>query len=409
MLVALFLSAFASFVPVASCGEVRITDVAGGAGDALHVAHVRIAGSSFEIGRELARLGSERHGSKPPKAKDAAATRVQREFFAAKYPAQHERMRGVAAFHGLELAADAFELDTVSYSGLSAGCTVVFYPPATTADGRGVLSRNFDFSTGTFDGRIPRPGETVAVAAPYVLELHPTDAYASLAVVAFDLLGVVDGVNAEGLTVALLADDELFATGQARPSAGAQAGLEVLQVGRFLLDTCKDVAEAKRALTGASLYYTSIPCHYLIADRHGNAFIWENDVDLDRGHVIEGGAEPLVSTNYLRHLHPDPTELPPDPDPLGLFGRHRTLLERFAGQEEFTSDEILANARCVSPCGPAPGRAAGRTLWHALYYPAERQMVVDFYLGEGGGEGAGRAEPRRSAALPFTLERDGTR
>jgi hypothetical protein len=397
------LSALASFFPAASGGEAQVTPVAGEAGDWVRVAHVRIEGSWFEIGRELAQLGSERHGSRPAKVQDAARTRAQRGYFAERYPAQLERMRGVAEYFGTELEKDELELDSVSYSAVSAGCTVVFYPPETTEDGRGVLSRNFDFTTGTWEGRPGKPRDPAVCSAPYLLELHPTVGYASLALVAFDLLGVVDGINSAGLTVALLADDELFATGQAHPSAGVQAGLEVLQVGRFLLDTCKDVAAAKAALRGSVFYYTSIPCHYLIADAAGHAFIWENAVDLAGGHVLEeedGG--PLVSTNYLRHLHPDLAELPEDGDPLGLFGRHQTLLGRFEEQGKFSRDEIRANATCVSARSrPNAGYAPGRTLWHALYFPAERRVEVDFYLGEGDGA---HPDPRRSESFAFSIE-----
>jgi hypothetical protein len=328
--------------------------------------------------------------------------RAQREWFAAHEPAQVERMRGVAAFFGLEQRMDDYELDGIPYGFTRAGCTVVFYPPDTTESGKGVLARNFDFSTGTFDGRIPGPEETPVASAPILLELHPTDGYASIAVVAFDLLGVVDGINSEGLTVALLADDELFAKGLSRPVAGVHAGLGVLQVGRFLLDTCKDVAEAKAALRGASFYYTSIPCHYVIADAHGAAFIWENAVDLRGGHEIEEEG-PLVSTNYLRHLHPDPGSVPDDADPLGLYGRERTVRACFTGQGKFSSEEIRANADRVSPRWIAPSnRAAGRTLWYSQYCPEERSLAVDFYLGETPKPGGGR-EIRRSPVVSLAL------
>lgn len=407
MLIALSLvfSTFAhAYAPITG-GEAKVTPVAGAAGDWIRAAHVRIEGSSFEVGRELARLGSERHGSKPPKAKADDHIREQREYFAARYPAQIERMRGVAAYFGAELEKDELELDSVAYAAENAGCTVVYYPPGLTEDGRGVLSRNFDFTTGTFEGQVPSGGTGAACSAPYVLELHPTDAYASLALVAFDLLGVVDGVNSEGLTVALLADDELSTIGKTRPTPGVRAGFEVLQVGRFLLDTCKDVKEAKAALRGARFYYTSIPCHYLIADAAGRAFIWENSIDLSGGHEIEEDEGlPLVSTNYLRHLHPDLFDLPADSSPYGLFARHRTLLGRFEEQGRFSLDEVLSNAACVSNrTSTAPGRAPGRTLWHALYFPAERRLDVDFYLGEGA------QEPRRSPVSSFTLEASAAR
>lgn len=402
MFVALVLTTLASSSLALGGGEAKITPVAGTGSDWVRAAHVRIEGSSFEIGRELARLGSERHGSRVTRAQAGDRIREQRAYFAAKYPIQLERMRGVAAYFGEELEDDEVELDSVAYAAVTAGCTVVFYPPETTEDGRGVLSRNFDFTTGTWGGRPAKAGEPLACSAPYVLELHPTDAYASLALVAFDLLGVVDGINSEGLTVALLADDELSDLGKNRPSAGVQAGLDVLQVGRFLLDTCKDVAAAKEALRASVFYYTSIPCHYLIADAAGNAFIWENAVDLAGGNVLEEKGAPLVSTNYLRHLHPVLADLPEDEDPLGLFGRHQTLLVRFDEQGKFSREEIRANAACVSPRARSnAGRAPGRTLWHALYFPAERSVEVDFYLGEG--EGA-QADPRRSEAFAFSLE-----
>jgi hypothetical protein len=386
----------------ANAGQAEIREVAGVEGDFAHVLHVRIEGSSFEIGRELARFGSEEHGFQPDAAHDATAVRAQREWFAAHDPAHVERMRGVAAFFGLEDRMDAFELAGIPYGFARGGCTVVFYPPETTESGKGVLARNFDFTTGTFDGRVPGPEEMPVASSPVLLELHPTDAYASIAVVAFDLLGVVDGINSEGLTVALLADDELFAKGLARPVQGVRAGLGVLQVGRHLLDTCKDVEEAKVALRGASFYYTSIPCHYVVADRHGHAFIWENAVDLSGGHVIEEDG-PLVSTNYLRHLYPDPEKVPEDHDPLGLYGRERTVRACFTGQGKFSTEEIRANAERVSPRAIVPtGRAAGRTLWYAQYVPEERRVDVDFYLGETPKPGGGR-EIRRSPVVELSL------
>jgi len=395
MLVSLFLA-----LAILTGGDAKLTPVVGAAGDFARVAHVRIDGSSFEIGRALARLGSERHGVRPRAAKDEARVHEQREYFAAHFPAQLERMRGVADFFGRELGADGFELASVPYAAVQAGCTVVFYPPDTTTDGRGVLSRNFDFTTGTFEGRPATAGAPPACSAPYVLELHPTDAYASLALVSFDLLGVVDGVNSQGLTVALLADDELTMLGKSHPSAGVQAGFDVLQVGRFLLDTCKDVPAAEAALRGAKLYYTAIPCHYIVADASGRSFVWENAVDLSGGHVIAGDGGPQVTTNYLQHLHPDASALPAEANPQGLFGRQKTLLARFVEQETFSPDEIRANASCVAAAAPGGGDfAPGRTLWHALYFPAERRLEVDFYLGEGEGAGA----PRRSAVFAFAL------
>lgn len=393
MLVALLLAAATLAPGSPEVSEARVRPLVGAPGDFLRATHVRIDGSWFEIGRELARLGLERHRGAPAEVGADDRVREQRAWFAERYPAQLERMRGLASFFGLEPETGEFVLDGLSYATPRAGCTVAYYPPATTEDGRGVLARNFDFTTGTFEGRRPAPGERIACAEPYVLELHPQGGYASLALVAFDLLGVVDGMNSEGLTVALLADDELFVTGQAHPASGAQAGLDVLQVGRFLLDTCKDAGEAEAALRSARLYYRSIPCHYVVADRYGRAFVWENAVDMKSGHVIEDPGEVLVSTNYLQFLHPEPVEAGGE-----LFERQTRLANLVETQGKLSLGEIRANARCVAATGGAPaGRAPGRTLWHALYFPAELRLEVDFYLGEG------PDGPRRSDPLTFTL------
>jgi predicted choloylglycine hydrolase len=288
MLVALCLHVIASLAAPAGEAEVaHVSHVAGETGDFVRATHVRLQGSSFEIGRELARLARERHGSAAVPAADPEAVRAQRAYFAARNPAHLERMRGAAEVFGVALDDDAFALDSIGYATPFAGCTVVYYPPETTTDGRGVLARNFDFTTGTFDGRTPKQGDAFACAEPYVLELHPTDAYASIALVAFDLFGVVDGINSEGLVIALLADDEASRRYDLDAADGPQAGFGVVQVGRHILETCANVDEAKAALLEAKLYYTSIPCHYLIADRHGRAFVWENSVFMTQGYVIE--------------------------------------------------------------------------------------------------------------------------
>jgi len=54
---------------------------------------------------------------------------------------------------------------------------------------------------------------------------------------------------------------------------------------------------------------------------------------------------------------------------------------------------------------PPAGRMPGRTLWHALYYPDELAVEVDFYLGETPGAD-GLPEIRRSSYLRFSLDPD---
>jgi hypothetical protein len=74
------------------------------------------------------------------------------------------------------------------------------------------------------------------------------------------------------------------------------AGVHELQTMRFLLDTCATAAEAKEALLTVKQYYFLVPCHYIVADRDGNSFIYENSTGRNVQHVIEGEGRPQVAT-----------------------------------------------------------------------------------------------------------------
>ncbi len=380
----------------------------GGADDFLSVRHVVLRGPWSEIGRSLAALASE-HGWKPRLADNPVPVRAQRAWLVNNYPAHVARMRGVAAFAGMRLDEDRAWLSTLSYGFARPGCSVVFFPPALTESGQGMLSRNYDFTTGTFTGRQPTDAEIACTSRPYLLELHPTDGHASLSMCAYDLLGgVIDGINSQGLTVALMADDEIVERGLSKPAPGPQPGLDVLQVGRILLDTCASVEDAERLLRQIDLYYSSIPCHYLVADRFGRSFVWENDVSMDKGHAIWGEPdEALVATNFMLHLHANGDSLLAEPHPAGSFNRYRRVREQIARSEGKLDDaEIRAVASCVAASHPAPPEpwAPGRTLWHAVYIPSERSMSVDFYLGEETDATTGAPRVRRSGYKEFALK-----
>lgn len=382
--------------------------VAGGPGDFMEVRHLVLRGSNFDIGRKLAEIARERHQAAAVPSQDKLKTRAQRQYFQRNYPFHFERMRGAAALFGVNVDDDAVNLSTLTYGLTLPGCSVVYYPPSRTEGGFGVLSRNYDFTTGSLAGMIPTAPELPCTARPYVVEMYPDQGYASLAVVAYDLLGsVIDGINSKGLSVALLADDELFQLGKADPARGTQAGLEVIQATRFLLDTCADVNEAKVALNSTKLYYGVIPCHYIVADASGRAFIWENAPTMHYSYVIDAGDQPLITTNFMHYLHPEARDATKAAEPFKTCNRYQALREKTAGTGKLTLDAIKENNAAVMFRRPAPPppRAPHRTLWHAIYIPEQRRMEVDFFLGEKPGDTAD-APPviRRSGYLSFSLK-----
>ena len=360
--------------------------VLAGEGGDFQVTYWKLAGSNRAIGRRLAEVAQAEHGSSPA-TPDARITTAQRSYFERYFPAHVDRMRGVADAFGLDFGDPEYNVSKLHFGFGRPGCTVAYFPPELCAEERGIVSRNFDFTTGTWNGRLPtEAGDERVCGRPYVMELRPDDGYASIAVCAYDLLGgVVDGMNSEGLVVALLADDEMRSRWALDGARGPQPGFDVIQVGRYLLETCATADEARAALTEAKLYWHQVPCHYLIADAAGDSFIWENAAALTHGHLIERDAgQPLVSTNFMHHLHPE-DELPEESHPKGSFNRHRTICGRVAQADApLTVDFVKGVAESVAQDATAPAApfAPGRTLWHAIYVPSERRVEIDFYLGE---------------------------
>jgi hypothetical protein len=359
--------------------------VAGSEKDFLLVRHIVLRGSNEAIGRELAEIARQRHQGSPLPSQDPLRTRIQRRYIEKHYPALHDRMRGVAAAFGRRLDDDAWNFSGLGLVPLGAGCSVIHLPPTRTASGSSIVSRDYDFSTGTLMGTWPKRGELPATARPYVIEMYPERGYASLAVYAYDLLsGVLDGINSEGLTVALLADDELLSKYPMEPAGTEGVGLGVLQVLRFLLDTCATVEEAKEALLLTKQYYEFVPVHYLVADRQGKAFVWEYSQAHNKEYIVENSGQPLITTNFSLHRYLEANKPPSVKRAEKVCPRYCALAERLVGQEGKLSVDFLKQTHklvdATRPSAKDAPRPPGRTLWHVLYFPERRKMQVSFYL-----------------------------
>jgi hypothetical protein len=341
---------------------------------------------------------------------DPVRTRARRHYFEKDYPVLFERMRGVAAAFGQRVDDDSRDFSGLDYAGFSGGCSVVHFPASVTADGRSVVSRDYDFTTGTFRGARPKPGEQPCTSRPYVVEMYPDRGYPSLSIYSYDLLsGVLDGVNSEGLTVALLADDELAQKFKMEPARDQGVGLGVQQVLRMLLDTCATADEAKEALLTAKQYYEVIPVHYLVADRNGKSFVWEYSQAHNREYIVENPGKPLVTTNFSLHRYLEDKHPPSVERAKKVCPRYCTLTERLNGHEgKLTVDFIKETHKLVDatrPASPASKQAPGRTLWHALYFPEQRKVQVSFYLKDAADpDHPGKTRVVRSDYLEFALD-----
>jgi hypothetical protein len=382
--------------------RMRYTEiVAGGSTDFMIVRHATASGSQADIGRAFAVEAQRTYGWRPASA-DPVKARARRAWFARHWPQHLARMRGAAAELGLDPDTDDVYLDGAGGVPLGSACSASFYLPAATVDGRGVLGRNYDFFTTSatelfamLAGQDAPPSDEMPMSArPYVITSVPDDGPATTLITMNELDGCMEGINEHGLAVALLfADAE---STSAPVEAGPQVGLSSAQLPRFLLDTCATAAEALDALLGAKQYDLGAPLHYLVADRSGDAFVWERGPGGDE-HAVRADGAALCVTNHPLHLHRDPAALPEDTvETLLTYQRYRTISERSAGaglsavRMREALDAVRADATTDTPY-PV------RTLWRTVFDLERSSMATHFYLGD-----APDGAPRYSPELEFT-------
>ena len=374
--------------------------VAGGQDDFMTVRHLQLRGSQRAIGRKLAEIAQSRHGVQPVRVDPPMAER-RLEFYRSAYPMHYERALGVQDHFGTALGG-GLDAAVLPYNlPANIGCSVVYYPPSYCASGHATLSRNYDWTTGTWAdllGPSAQKDQRRTTEDPYVIEVYPDRGYPSLYLCAYELLGgCFDGVNSEGLTVALLANNTGAAPG---PSNAWQAGLSEVEIGRYLLESCADVEEARQALASIDFYYALVACHYIIGDRNGDSFVWEYSVNRKRRYVVEGKGGPQWVTNHPIHARAYPTaESIPASLTSSTFVRFRRLDDEIKrAPTRRTLDDIKHANRCVRAVGQ--GAVPGRTLWHAVYDCHDKSLEIDFYLGENGADG----KEKRSGYVHFQLE-----
>ncbi len=368
--------------------------------------HVRLRGTNFEIGQQLAEINIANHGDTLEKHRvpDPVYTRARRQYFQAQYPILWQRMQGVAATFGMDAEDDRYDFSWLRYNldlPLRPGCSNAFYPPHRTEDGHAYLSRNYDFSTGSFSDLVglQLPPEVRAqmkamMGEPYIMEWEPTDGgYASWAIHSNDVLGgTFDGMNSEGLAVALMADDEVMGIMFEPHRESVRAvGADELQIQRMLLDTCATVEEAKHLLLTVKQFYQYVPCHYIIADASGKSFVFENSAGRNHSVIVDGNGDPQVCTNHGVHRHTI-TEAPKLTLETNSQWRFATLQDRISAQEKHTPESIRAINAAVGvrqlsqAMKDNPGFRSiavsmnSRTLWYTLYDLTERRVEIDFYL-----------------------------
>jgi hypothetical protein len=349
--------------------------IAGSPKDSVEVRHLVLRGTNEQIGRALAEIGKERYGVRLEPARDPVQVRAERKYLERNYPILLDRMRGVAAAFGKSVDDDAWDFAGLGFTDLKAGCSIVHAPPSMTTNGKSVVSRDYDFTTGALSFGFLPPGMLHPTARPYLPRAAPRQG------VRVDRDGRVRPPERRARRHQLRGAHGDARDGQpdlqrrtTEPTRARPSGLGELQTLRLLLDTCATVEEAKQTLMATKQYYQYVPVHYLIADRNGNAFVWEYSEQHNMEHVIENPGKLLVMTNFTIHKQLEDGKPPSAEKARATCKRYAYLNEKLA--KGGLDDETIRtfHKACDAQASQAvnPSQPPERTFWHAFYYPEDR-------------------------------------
>ncbi len=381
--------------------------VAGAPDTFAELRHLVLRGTHREIGEAVGNLARTELGvDKTARWNDPDVTAIQAVWLAEHWPEHYQRSLGAAAAFGAEPNDTEQDFTYLHYDWAVPGCSNCFYPPSTTADGHAILSRNYDFTTGTVFELMGQPapaGTRPATSRPFIIETHPADGHSTLMMACYELLGgALDGINSAGLSVALMATVEVLRGGGPPPLFRNSVGLCETQLIRFLLERARTAEEARELLETHPQFAMWVPCHFMVADASGDSFLWSTHIAADPVRIEGHTGRPLCATNHVPE-HPL-ADIPQRVESEGRLARFERAVAEVRGQTgRATREGIIDASRTVAADAPAgegqyQAVSPARTLWHAIYDLKTRSLSVDFYLGEGS-----ENEIRRSPYLEFGL------
>ncbi|MFQ5945480.1 MAG: C45 family autoproteolytic acyltransferase/hydrolase [Anaerolineae bacterium] len=319
----------------------------------------RLAGSQFEIGREL---GARLTGLEVPEATTAQIRFADRcrAMLAEVYPPLIERYEGMVEA-GAVSERDFRGLYFGRGGPLEVGCTQFAVLRGRSADGRSLVGRNYDWFYGALPWREVRTVE-------------PASGFSALTVT-HHWAGSPDAVNEQGLIMLLAALPDEEPTGP---------GLQWHMVIDLVMETCSTVAEAAERI-GSVSHLRGF--NYLLADGDGDALVVE--ATPDGVGVREPEEDLLVATNHLPGQDWDATGRG-EREVL----RHRFSLERYkSAWEGLGSDGTPLNEGaaqsllrdhtggiCRGDHAGAPRRGGFHTefgtLWSLIYRQGEPRLLL---------------------------------
>jgi len=363
--------------------------------------HIVLKGNNTQIGMALAEIAQRDYGVKSlTRYADPVYGRARQTYMERNYPIMRERMKGIAMAYGLSPDNTSFDTNTLPYDMGSLACSMIYFPPQTTANGHAITSRNLEWYLVPMDLYLNRTENATGngtASRNFLLEIYPDQGYSTLAIGSSDLNIVIDGLNSVGLGISLLVDEGMEPVLKMPLSGDRNSGIMSAQMTRLVLDTCKSVEEAKIAFLANKEYFPMAGVHYMVYDNQGNSAIIEWNRTDGNLYFTDGNiSKPNIMTNHPMFIFSKYTlkdlqeegRLPFD-DPYDTFNRY-VRLDNITSSHMGKFSEEDAAAALLEVFTNKMDKVEGakkllpiNTIYNVILDLNERSLNVKFYLKNG--------------------------
>lgn len=371
--------------------------------------HIVLKGNNTQIGMALGQIAQSDYGVKSlTRYADPVYGKARLAYMERNYPIMRERMKGIAMAYGLTPDNATFDTNTLPYDAGSIACSMIYFPPETTANGHAITSRNTEWYLVPMDvylnpmdvylNKTEKGTGNRVSSRNFLMEIYPDQGYPTLAIGSIDLNMVLDGLNSKGLGISALEDDQMDPVLKMPLAGGRDSGIWSMQITRLVLETCKTVEEAKIAFLANKEFLPVAGLHYMVYDSHGNSAIIEwNKTDGNLYFTDGNSSKPNIMTNHPMYIFskyatkdlPRENDMIPYNDPYDSFNRYITLYNITSSHKGKYSEMDTADAlRAVSANTMVASEGAFmplpiNTIYNALLDLTDRSLKVKFYLKNG--------------------------
>jgi hypothetical protein len=361
------------------------------------VRHIVLKGTNEQIGKALGEIAQKDYNISLNEYGYPIYAKARLLYMQKNYLPLYERMGGIADAYNISLETTLFDPSSLSYELAPTACSVIYFPPSVTENGHAVSVRNMDSSivSDFVNGTAYSPNNLTHITKIYILELHPEKEYSSIVMGTRDLLDFPSqGINSEGLAIEVQYDNNLPPC--EAPLGGAlSSGINRGQIAALVLDTCKDVEEAKVAFLNNRIYFPKVGEHYLIYDKSGNSTVVDFIPQDSSVYFSDATSKIHIMTNHPEAIYPSINFFPKLDNNISYynsFERFKTLLNITENHKgKYTEQDMVGClAEVYAELNMESGNAMGitesvpvRTIWNSVLDLTSCTISARFYLRDG--------------------------